>query len=152
MECIMSILFNSKSADYNWLSNFYGCPVVTPAGTFSNVEGYFQWMKQPLEARIATISDFLRYTGYEAKCAMRNHPMREGWFDLRLGVMRLAVLAKFNNAGLKLRLAETDKEELIEYAPWDHQGSYWGQNANGIGENHTGRIIMEVRTFQSETT
>ncbi len=60
-----------------------------------------------------------------------------------MDVMRKALFAKFtSHTFLKNKLLETDKRELVERSPHD---SYWGDGGDGTGENHLGRLLMELR-------
>ena len=44
---------------------------------------------------------------------------------------------------LAARLLQTGEEELIEGNTWNDR--FWGQ-CQGVGENHLGRLLMELRT------
>ncbi len=60
-----------------------------------------------------------------------------------MDVMRKALFAKFtSHTFLKNKLLDTGKRELVERSPHD---SYWGDGGDGTGENHLGRLLMELR-------
>ncbi len=54
--------------------------------------------------------------------------------------MYKALLAKFSQNWKKL--VGTGSRELVEHSPHD---SYWGDGQNGRGQNHLGRLLMEIR-------
>lgn len=56
--------------------------------------------------------------------------------------MKELIILKFTNPKLKSALLNTKDAELIERNTWND--TYWGI-CNGIGENHLGKILMEVR-------
>jgi len=65
------------------------------------------------------------------------------WDGAKLGIMAQLVVQKFtNNAVLAQRLHDTGDAELIEGNTWGD--TFWGI-CKGKGENHLGRILMEVR-------
>ena len=77
-----------------------------------------------------------------AKKYGRKCPLRRGWDDMRLIVMMDGLRLKFSDAHLKRLLIATDGYQLIE-------GNYWGDTfwgvCEGIGENHLGILLMELR-------
>jgi predicted NAD-dependent protein-ADP-ribosyltransferase YbiA (DUF1768 family) len=68
--------------------------------------------------------------------------MRSDWNDRKLAVMRDLVGQKFDNPALAMKLIATGNELLVEGNSW--HDTYWGV-CNGKGENHLGKILMEVR-------
>lgn len=56
--------------------------------------------------------------------------------------MEIFLYEKFSYPYLRKWLLETGEEELIEGNNWGDK--FWGQ-VNGIGENHLGRLLMEIR-------
>lgn len=67
----------------------------------------------------------------------------DNWHEIKLGVMKEVVKAKFDqNPKLKSLLLKTRNKILIEGNTWGDK--YWGQ-VDGIGENHLGIILMELR-------
>ena len=60
--------------------------------------------------------------------------------------MYRGILEKFRqNEHLLTKLLATGNEELVEFAPWDGDYSFWGVGVNGSGGNHTGKILMRIR-------
>jgi ribA/ribD-fused uncharacterized protein len=78
-----------------------------------------------------------------AKTLGRCVELRPDWEDIKLDVMKLFVTKKFTEStDLRTRLIATGDAELIEGNPWRDQ--FWGVYT-GIGENHLGKILMQVR-------
>jgi ribA/ribD-fused uncharacterized protein len=139
----MAIWFNSKSPEYRWLSNFSEHPFVLDGLRWPSVEHYYQAQKyagteaaerirraeSPLKARKA---------GQD-----RSLSPRADWDGSKEQVMRGAVRAKFEqHRRLRELLLATEDEELIHQSGSD---LFWGRNAEGLGENRLGSILMEVR-------
>ena len=74
----------------------------------------------------------------------RAHPIRPDWDEVRVSVMRRAVLAKFTaHRDIREALLATGDRELIEAAPNDY---FWGAGRHGTGQNMLGKILMDTRT------
>ena len=74
----------------------------------------------------------------------RKLPLRRDWNNVKLGVMRAAVQAKFTqHAELAALLLGTGEAVLIEHTEND---AYWGDGGDGSGANWLGRILMDVRS------
>lgn len=82
--------------------------------------------------------------------------LRDDWKEVRLGVMRRIVEAKFRgNEYLKSKLIKTGDILLVEGNY--HDDKFWGYCLKtNIGFNHLGKILMEVRSIlqkeQNETS
>jgi len=71
--------------------------------------------------------------------------IKEIWHPIRLDIMRQIVVAKFADPTLRNMLLATADAYLEEGNRW--KDTFWGvcpPNSN-VGENHLGRILMEVR-------
>lgn len=143
------IEFNSKTAQYRELSNFYGAPFTLDGKTWPSVEHYFQAMKFPsnpeYQEKIRTAK-----SGAAAKTlgASRANPIRQDWDTVRDDVMRKALNAKFEqNPTMKKVLLDTELRPLIEANPTD---SYWGYGRNKKGKNKLGLLLMELRSRLSQ--
>ncbi len=139
----MPILFSSKSPEYGWLSNFSGHAFTLDGVRWPSVEHYYQAQK---------------YAGTDAAERIRraDSPMkarkagqdrslvpRADWDASKDDVMRAALRAKFEqNRKLRAWLLDTGSEELIHESSSD---LYWGRNAEGLGDNQLGLILMDVR-------
>lgn len=69
-----------------------------------------------------------------------------GWEQRKIEVMKKLVRAKFLNPKLACRLAHVDGE-IIEHNQW--HDNFWGscicESCGDKGQNHLGRILMQVR-------
>jgi ribA/ribD-fused uncharacterized protein len=77
-----------------------------------------------------------------AKRLGRNVPLRKDWHNEKLNIMRALVTQKFQYAYLAKKLIATAPATIIEGNSWGDR--YWGI-CEGQGENHLGRILMDVR-------
>ena len=124
------------SGDYYWLSNFF----IESDGTC--VEYEFQAAK--------TINQEDRDwvmgadSPSEAKKRGRSVLLRSDWEKVKVPVMKTLVERKFSDhPDLAQKLIQTGESELIE-------GNWWGDTFWGVyggrGQNHLGRILMEIRS------
>lgn len=136
--------FNSK---YRFLSNFYPSPLEFEGILYPTVEHAYQAAKtSDLELR-RLIAGQPNPGG--AKTMGRNVAMREDWEDVKVIIMKRLLEKKFYDNVLVEALLATGTEELIEENYWHDQ--YWGncgcfKHLNQPGENHLGRLLMEVRS------
>jgi ribA/ribD-fused uncharacterized protein len=109
---------------------------------FSSVEAAFHALKQhPYQT--AQITPFTQYTPNEARYHGKRVPLRHDWHDVRVPLMRILCTNKFrHNPELQRFLHNTGDEPLIHYAPWD---AFWGDGADGTGQNMLGIILMDIR-------
>ncbi len=124
----------SFSGAYRFLSNFY----IEPDGTCVEVE--YQM------AKCADNSGPHMFDGLspgQAKRLGRIVALRSNWEEVKLGVMFELVEKKFtDHANLRQLLLDTQQVELVEGNNWGDR--FWGV-CRGEGENHLGRILMDVR-------
>ena len=111
---------------------------------FGSTEAAFQAAKcKSLDDRKA----FIGKTPAEAKKLGRKVSLREDWDDCKVDVMREILLLKFcspteESKMLAKKLVSTGDAELIEGNYW--HDTFWGI-CNGEGENHLGKLLMEIR-------
>ena len=131
---------NSFRGNYFFLSNFYESPVEYNGLTYKNVESAFQAQKTLSEAERIP---FTNMSGTEAKRAGRRVTLRKDWESVKVSIMKDIVTAKFTqNLSLKNALLQTAGFYLEEGNAW--RDYFWG-TVNGVGQNHLGKILMEVR-------
>lgn len=134
-------MIDSFRGEYAWLSNFHACPVIFRGFAYRSAEHAYQAAKAQTERDRAYVAD--APTAAKAKSRGREIGTPENWNDVKLAIMREIVYAKFcQNAVLAIRLALTEDTELVEGNHWND--TYWGV-CNGVGENHLGKILMELR-------
>lgn len=132
-------MINKFRNEYYFLSNYYMAPVTYDTVTYSNNEAAFQAQKVPEDERYL----FVNATPNEAKRLGRLCKLREDWEDVKIDIMKEIVTAKFEqNPDLAEKLLNTGDEYLEEGNTWGDK--IWG-TVNGIGANHLGQILMEVR-------
>ena len=134
--------------EYEFLSNFYPAKMEFEGIAYHSSEAAYQAQKcKNPEDKIL----FANMYADEAKRFGRKVEMREDWEEVKVDLMQKIVIAKFaQHPELAVRLLETGKKPLKE-------GNYWGDvfwgidHRTGEGENHLGRILMELReTYQTE--
>jgi ribA/ribD-fused uncharacterized protein len=136
---------------YRFLSNFYPCKIEYQGIKYPSVENFYVAMKvndqQLINGTYYTPGDFremiARITNpAEVKKLGSKVKLRTGWDEKKLEVMNWAVRQKFKDETLAELLLSTEDQELIEGNWW--KDYFWGV-CNGKGENHLGKILMEVR-------
>ena len=138
---------------YSWLSNFGPGPVAYYGIKYPHRENAYQAAKYNSRAAKLYIASLKpgqakRAGGGKMPSEFLNSLSIEGWDNKRVGVMEEVVLACFQqNKWLADKLIETKDAELIEYNVW--HDCFWGrctcQLHKSRGENHLGRILMQVR-------
>lgn len=140
-------MINSFKGKYYFLSNFYSAPVTYDGLTFQNNEAAFQAAKciKP-ELR----KQFVNLNPSEAKRSGRRVKLRSDWEQVKVQIMKEICKAKFDqNEALRQQLIATGKETLEEGNTWGDR--IWG-TVNGVGQNHLGKILMEIRKEYQENT
>lgn len=140
----MILEFKGENA---FLSNFFPCKVTIGLMTFASSEHAFMSFKNDSEywKKKCQQKDL---TPGQIKRLGRKVELVSDWEDIKFGCMKIAVISKFRqNLDLKAKLLATGNQNLVEGNTWNDRE--WGvcikSNPN-IGENHLGRILMEVRT------
>lgn len=119
--------------EYAFLSNFYNVYGKT-------VEHFYQAEKTADPGRRAFILD--ASSPAEAKKRGRNTPLRNGWDAMKVDVMRDLLAWKFSFPILSEKLLATENSILIEGNWWGDK--FWGM-CDGVGENHLGKLLMDLR-------
>jgi ribA/ribD-fused uncharacterized protein len=128
------------SGPYRFLSNFYPVQIVGRDGWFfSSVEHAYQAektldMEYFHKIRIAN-------TARQAKALGKKVPLRPDWEEEKLRVMYGFLLQKFQFPYLRNQLLATDTQTLVEGNDWGDR--YWG--VDGVGLNHLGKLLMQIR-------
>jgi len=138
----MPSYINWFDGEYAFLSNFYPCRVyMGDSINYPSVEHAFQAMKSTELKDRAMISAL--DTPGKAKRAGKKLKLRENWEEIKVNVMRQALMSKFrDNKELREKLLATASAILVE---GNHHGDhYWG--VDGYGENILGHLLMGLRT------
>ena len=137
----MAKSIESFSGFYYFLSNFYGCPVEYEGILYPGVEYAYQAAKTLDDEQRKDI--LMSANPGVAKRRGRRVTIREDWEEIKLDVMRELVSEKFqNHTSLRSDLLDTEDAELVEGNHWGD--TFWGM-CDGVGRNHLGKILMEVR-------
>lgn len=130
--------------EYEFLSNFYPTKVVFDGITYFNSEAAYQAQKclHP-EERMR----FARLSSDEAKRLGQKVERRTDWDEVKCSIMEKIVYEKFvQNPTLAQDLLDTGNKTLKEGNYW--KDLYWGVDLKtGEGENHLGKILMQLRDF-----
>lgn len=131
-----------------FLSNFFPCPVEVDGIVYPTSEHAFIAAKCLDPADRMGVLLFSAEQVNEAKRFGRKVKLRPDWDAIRIQVMRDILCAKFTqNPILGLRLIQTYDEHLVELNTWGDR--FWG--VDGTGENHLGRLLVDVRSELQET-
>ncbi len=139
----MGNVINEFRGPYYFLSNMYPCAVKYGEFTYMNAESAFQAQKCPMQAL-----RFVGVDGYDAKKMGRAVVLRVDWNDVKVTIMHEIVEQKFRQTpDLRRKLIALRGCNLVEGNTW--RDTFWGVY-NGKGENHLGKILMEVADTLAE--
>ena len=125
---------------YDFLSNFYECPVFYDGLWYRNSEAAFQAAKT-LDTKMRKV--FTELSASKAKYLGRHIQLRDDWEKVKDEIMYKIVYTKFyHNKHLAQKLIDTFDAELVEGNHWGD--CYWGV-CGGKGQNKLGKILMQVR-------
>lgn len=131
---------DSFKDEYCFLGNFYEAPVMYNGLAYRSNEAAFQAQKCK---NVKDMEKFTTMDPEEAQKAGQSVELREDWGNVKLSIMKDIVRAKFlQNADLAKKLLATKTALLEEENTWSD--TFWG-TVDGQGENHLGKILMEVR-------
>ena len=131
------------SDKYGFLCNFSAHGFALDDRYWPTVEHYFQAQKfaeteDEERIRISRPPKEAKNLGQTRKL-----PLRFDWEDVKVHVMRAALIAKFTtHSSLRESLIATGDEELVENAPTDY---FWGCGKLGGGQSMLGKLLMETR-------
>jgi len=128
------------SGEYRFLSNFYPAQVMLDGNWYPTVEHAYQAAKTT-SPKVREIIRSSKTPG-KAKRSGRVVPLRENWETVKQQVMLDLLRQKFYQGPLCAKLLSTAGHELIEGNAWGD--TYWGV-VNGSGQNHLGKLLMQVR-------
>lgn len=130
----------SLRGKYGFLSNFYDAPIEYNGVVYKSSECAYQAEKCADEGEKAK---FAEYDAKEAKKMSHRIKMRPDWPEVKLGIMREILYAKFTqHPNLAQKLLETGDLYIEEGNKW--KDTYWGV-CDGVGENNLGKLLMEIR-------
>lgn len=128
------------SGKNRWLSNFWPAEVELDGMLYSSVEHAYQ------AAKTLNMEDRALFQGITAgveKSLGKKLVVRDDWNEVKIAVMTHLNLQKYqNHPELAANLIATGDQQLVEGNTWGDV--FWGV-CNGVGENHLGKILMEIR-------
>ena len=138
-------LIDAFRGDHAFLSNFYEHPVEVEGAVYPTAEHAFQAMKTLDPAERETVR--AAATPAAAKRLGKKVTLRPDWDTYRFDVMERVLRAKFGDAELGRRLAETGDRYLVEGNTWRDTtwGAVRGRDGAWRGQNHLGKTLMRVR-------
>jgi ribA/ribD-fused uncharacterized protein len=130
---------------FSFLSNFYILEngVWLDGLYYPSIEHAYQAAKWPYDQRM----QFLDVTSAKAKRLGKETPNfnSKKWDKNKVALMSGLCRQKFvNNPKLKQMLLMTEDAHLEERNSWND--TFWGTDTNGVGENHLGKILMNIRS------
>lgn len=138
VEVVDTSVFTFEGVN-RYLSNFYPSKVWLNGHEFPTVENAYQYAKAKDDSRV---EEFINSSPGAVKRLGRKIEVREDWEEIKMAVMRELLSQKFGSGSMRERLLGTFPGALIEGNHWNDQ--FWGV-CNGVGQNHLGRLLMEIR-------
>lgn len=145
----LTVLFNSRTPEWAWLSNFWQHELWIPTSLgpacFGSVEAAYQFAKHRPEAITWSIMQIWgELTPRQAKERGKGIALRPDWNERKETVMRILLDHKFAlGEELTGKLLATAPMPLVHLSPWDR---FWGVDEQGVGANRLGELLMERRT------
>ena len=138
----------SFDKEFRFLSNFYRAPLMYRGIAYPTSEHAYQASKTLNENSRMNIS--ILNTPAQAKNYGKTVQLRPDWDEVKLRIMTEIVRAKFmQNPSLQEKLLATDDIILEEGNKWGD--TYWGI-CRGEGENHLGKVLMNLRESLNTNT
>lgn len=137
------VLFYGSADDYFELSNFYPRSIQIKGLYWPSTGHYYQAQKFTQ----ATAQEKIRHAGTCDEAFHLGHKMPgervAAWQGQKIHVMREALYAKFKqNEDLRKVLLATGDALIKEKSA---KNNFWGIGMDGQGQNHLGRLLMELR-------
>jgi ribA/ribD-fused uncharacterized protein len=137
------IQFYGTSDEYGVFSNFTCSWIRLGGKSWPSVEHYFQAQKFAGTDYEEEIRKSKSASKAKKMGRTRKYRLRRDWEQVKDGIMRDAVLAKFTqHEDLCAILLGTGDAVLVEHTRND---DYWGDGGDGHGKNKLGKILMSVR-------
>lgn len=140
-------MITSFKDEHRFLSNFWPARIEFEGDAYPSVEHAYVASKTANRELRKKLLDPLVTSG-KAKRIGKTFKLRSDWEKIKLIVMENFLRQKFSDPGLEKALMDTAPHELIEGNTWGDV--FWGQCPIGIGENHLGRLLMEIRSEKLE--
>lgn len=130
--------------EHRWLSNFAPVKIKLDGLEFPSVEHAYMSAKSDNAEWKKFCSNPNNKAG-DVKRQSRNVTLKEDWDEIKLEVMKECVTQKFSQEPYRTKLLETGTQHIQEGNRWNDK--FWGVCLKtNKGENHLGRLIMDVRS------
>lgn len=134
---------DSFTGKYEFLANPYPSALMIDAECYPSAEHAFQALKTADPLQRKEIRDAA--TAQEAKKIGGKVTLIPDWDQNRILMMKTVLLQKFSeHFDLKIKLLMTGNEELIQGGA--RRDDFWSVTRDGKGENHQGKLLMEIRS------
>tara|TARA_X000001036_G_scaffold439941_1_gene493225 strand:+ start:2251 stop:3288 length:1038 start_codon:yes stop_codon:yes gene_type:complete len=138
------IRFYHSDQPWGEFSNFSKHSIFIRGVIWQTVEHYYQAQKFTDDLIQQAIRKSPTPIMAKKLATTHNSERRADWDSSKEDVMFEALLAKFTqHPELHEKLCNTESRRLVEVTDRD---SYWGESADGVGENRLGILLMEVRS------
>lgn len=128
---------------YSWLSNFELCAVTYNGTLYPSVEHAYMSAKSTAADWRAFCADPGNTPG-KVKRRSRKIELRDGWEEMKVGVMRELLARKFSQRKYRYLLLATGRQTIREGNTWGD--TFWGVDlVTGAGQNQLGKLLMEQR-------
>jgi ribA/ribD-fused uncharacterized protein len=141
---------------WHFLSNFYPCIIEHKGIKYPSVEHYYVAMKvteiQMFDGIHYTAGDFRELIAKvklpsDVKKIGQRVKIRKDWDEKKLQFMEWGVREKFKDPKIAELMLLTGNDDIIEGNYW--HDNFWGscicQKCGNNGENHLGKILMNIR-------
>lgn len=137
----MTVVIDSFTGEYAWLSNFDTTPFMSGGSTVRSVEHMYQACKAVSRSDQEVI--LAASTPGLAKKLGRKVKLVDNWEEVKDSTMLACLILKFSqNQHLAQKLVDTGDAMLIEGNWWGDK--YWGV-CKGEGKNMLGYMLMGLR-------
>jgi len=136
--------------EFRWLSNFASVDIELDGIVYPSVEHAYMSAKSDDPAWKKLCANPNNSAG-AVKRASRSIVLEDYWDSIKLRVMWECAKLKFSQEPFRTKLLLTGNQHIQEGNNWNDK--FWGVCLKtGVGENHLGKMIMEVRTALQNNT
>lgn len=131
--------------EYGFLSNFYVTPVILKGVTYTSSEHAYMSAKSD-EPQWKAYCINPNISASDVKANSKHIRYVDNWHKMKISVMKECLESKFENPFLRAKLLATGDQNIQEGN--FHKDRFWGVDLSvtpNIGENHLGRLLMELR-------
>ncbi len=134
-----------ENSETEVFGNFYERPLTYNGATYRCAEAAFQ--AQKFIQYPALMAQFANFDGVTAASKAKEWKARQrnDWINVSLGVMHGVLQVKFQDPKLRSLLLATGLAYLVEHIPVKGRDAFYGDDNDGTGQNHLGKLLMDVR-------